>query len=118
MPLRVRYQYPTGSSLGYSIERLSDGTFFDFNDSTFKPTPTTLVAALLEDLGSFAGRYKVTLASTPTSQFTDGDYVVTVHNSASANIVVGELAVVMHAGSDTTVIPSGGGSDPWATPLP
>jgi hypothetical protein len=33
---------------------------------------------------------------------------------------VGELAVVMHAGNDATVIPgsSGGGTDPWATPLP
>ena len=108
MPLRIRYQYPTGSSLGYSIERLSDGTFFDFNDSTFKTAPTTLIAALPEDTGSFAGRYKLTLASTPAAQFTDGDYVVTIHNSGAVNIVVGELAVVMHAGNDGTVIPGAG----------
>jgi len=116
MALRIRYQYPTGSLLGYSVERLGDGTFFDFNDSTFKASPTTLVAALPEDTGSFAGRYKITLASTPASQFTDGDYAVTIHNTAALNAVVGELAVVMHAGSDATVIP--GPSDPWATQLP
>lgn len=105
MPLRIRYQYPTGSSLGYSVERLGDGAFFDFNDSTFKSSPATLVAALPEDSGSFTGRYKLTLASTPTAQFSDGDYVVTVHNRNSSNVVVGEFAVVMHSGDDTTVIP-------------
>ena len=52
MPLRIRFQYPTGSSLGYSIERLSDGTFFDFADSTFKATPATLIASLPEDTGA------------------------------------------------------------------
>jgi hypothetical protein len=107
MPLRIRYQYPTGQSLGYSLERLTDGTFFDFSDSTFKPTPASLIAPLPEDSGSFAGRYKVTLSSTPTAQFTDGDYTVTVHNTASSNQVVGQLAVIMHAGDDTTVIPGG-----------
>jgi hypothetical protein len=107
MPLRIRFQYPSGSSLGYSIERLSDGTFFDFNDSTFKPTPTTLIVTLPEDAGNFVGRYKATLASTPPAQFTDGDYAVSIHNGGSANSVVGELSVVMHAGSDSTVIPGG-----------
>src|SRR5947209_15534212 len=102
MPLRVRYQYTSGSSLGYSIERLSDGTFFDFNDSTFKSSPTTPISALPEDTGSFVGRYKLTLASTPTSQFTDGDYALTIHNTFTANTVVGQLPVVMHAGGDST----------------
>ncbi len=119
MPIRIRYQYPTGSTLGYSIERLSDGTFYDFSNSTFTAIPSTLIASLPEDSGSFLGRYKVTLASTPTTQFTDGDYVVTIHNTVTNN-VAGELAVVMHSGSDSTVIPStsGGGIDPWATLLP
>jgi hypothetical protein len=118
MPLRIRYQYPSGSALGYSIERLSDGTFFDFSNQTFVASPSTLVATLPEDTGSFAGRYKLTLASTPVTQFTNGDYVVTVHNTAAGNLVVGELAVVMFAGNDATVIPGASGSDPWATALP
>jgi hypothetical protein len=119
MPIRIRYQYTTGTTLGYSIERLSDGTFYDFSSSAFMATPATLIASLPEDTGSFQGRYKMTLASTPTSQFTDGDYVVTVHNTVS-NLVVGELPVVMHAGSDSTVMPVtvSGGTDPWATVLP
>src|SRR6516162_4467321 len=100
MPLRIRFQYPTGSSLGYSIERLVDGTFFDFNSSAFTATPSVPITALPEDQGNFLGRYKVTLTSTPAAQFTDGDYAVTIHNTASGNIVVGELAVVMHAGDD------------------
>ena len=119
MPIRIRYQYPAGTTLGYSIERLSDGTFFDFTSLTFTATPTTLISALPEDAGNFAGRYKTTLATTPAAQFTDGDYAVTIHNT-STNVVAGELAVVMHAGNDGTVIPgnSGGGGDPWASALP
>ena len=46
MSLRIRFQYATGSSLGYSIERLGDGSFFDFNDFTFKPSPTVAHRAL------------------------------------------------------------------------
>ena len=65
MALRIRYQYPTGSSLGYSIERVSDGTYFNFQTSTFSATPTTPIAALPEDSGNFLGRYKLTLSPTP-----------------------------------------------------
>jgi len=119
MALRIRYQFQTGSSLGYSIERLSDGNFFDFNDSTFKINPTALIATLPEDSGSFVGRYRMNLTSTPANQFTDGDYVITIHNTATSNSVVGQFAVVMHAGSDATVIPGSGSSfDPWSTTLP
>ena len=35
MALRIRFQYQTGSVLGYSIERLSDGSLYDFSTSTF-----------------------------------------------------------------------------------
>ena len=119
MALRIRYQFQTASALGYSIERLSDGFYFDFNDTTFKLNPTLLISTLPEDSGSFVGRYRVNLVSTPTAQFTDGDYVVTIHNTASTNTVVGQFGVVMHGGSDATVIPgAGSGADPWATLLP
>jgi hypothetical protein len=119
MALRIRFQYSTGATLGYSIERLSDGAFFDFGDSTFKPSPVTLIASLPEDSGNFTGRYKVTLTPTTVSQFTDGDYAITIHDMPAANTVVGQLATVLHAGNDATVIPgSGGGSDPWSVALP
>ena len=74
MALRIRFQCQTGLSLGYSIERLADGLFFDFNNSTFVVNPTRLIAVLPEDTGSFIGRYKTTLTPTPLAQFMDGDY--------------------------------------------
>jgi len=120
MALRIRFQYPTGSQLGYSIERLNDGLFYDFSTSGFVATPATPIASLPEDSGLFLGRYKVTLNPTPVSQFTDGDYVITVHDQAASSNVVAELAATMHGGDDATVIPQPGGSgvDPWSIPLP
>jgi hypothetical protein len=119
MALRIRFQYPPGAELGYSIERLSDATFFDFSNSTFIASPVTLISTLPEDTGDFCGRYKVTLTPTPAPLFTDGDYVVTIHNTTCGNNVVAEMGVVMSGGDDATVIPgAGGASDPWAVVLP
>jgi hypothetical protein len=120
MSLRIRFQYPTGSRLGYSIERLSDGSFYDFSTSSFVAMPATPISSLPEDSGNFLGRYKLTLISTPASQFTDGDYAVTVHDQGAANNVVAELGVTMHAGDDATVIPQPGSTvvDPWTVSLP
>jgi hypothetical protein len=120
MALRIRFQYTTGSQLGYSIERLSDGSFYDFSNSTFVSSPTTLIASLPEDSGNFAGRFKLTLSPTPSTQFSDGDYVVTVHNQVASNTVVAELAATMHGGDDATVIPQPLSSvvDPWSVTLP
>jgi hypothetical protein len=115
MALRIRFQHTTGASLGYSIERLSDGLFFDNSSSTFNANPTTPISPLPEDSGAFAGRYKTTISPTP---FNDGDYAVTIHD-LTANLVVGQLSCVMHAGDDATVFPgSSVGTDPWAVNLP
>ncbi|MDB5350783.1 MAG: hypothetical protein JWN86_2030 [Planctomycetota bacterium] len=123
MALRLRFQYAAGASLGYSIERLSDGLLYNFAPSgstagTFTAAPTTVVAPLPADTGSFVGRYKVNLTSTPAAQFVDGDYCITIHNVASGNAVIAELDVVMHNGDDATVIPSGASADPWNQSLP
>ncbi len=120
MGLRIRFQSPTAASLGYSIERLADGSLFDFADSTFKAAPGTITSPLAEDSGLFAGRYRATLAPTPSSQFVDGDYAITVHDLTS-RLVVGQLGAAMHAGDDATVFPGLGGSpgpDPWSASLP
>ena len=115
MALRIRFQHTTGASLGYSIERLSDGLFFDNTGSTFNAAPTTPTAPLPEDSGIFAGRYKATVSPTP---FADGDYAITIHD-LTASLVVGQLACVLHAGDDATVLPgSSGGVDPWSVNLP
>ena len=55
MALRIRFQYPTGSALGYSIERLSDGLMFDFANSTFASSPTTLISSLPDGLDTVVG---------------------------------------------------------------
>jgi hypothetical protein len=117
MALRIRFQYPTGSRLGYSIERLGDGMLYDFSNSTFVASPATLISPLPEDTGSFLGRYKATLTPTAAAQFTDGDYVVTVHDQANSNVVVAELAATIHSGDDATVFPSVP-ADPWSIALP
>jgi hypothetical protein len=120
MSLRIRFQYPTGSKLGYSIERLTDGLLYDFSTSSFVATPVTLIKSLPEDSGNYLGRYKTTLTPTPSSQFSDGDYVITVHDQNNTNNVVAELGATIHAGDDASVIPLAGSAvvDPWSVALP
>lgn len=124
MGMRIRFQYPTGRTLGYSIERLADGFLFDPSDSTFKASPASPVAPLPEDVGVFAGRYKVTLTPTPVAQFADGDYAITIHDVGGSGRVVGQLACLFRSGDDATAAVSSGGTgpyptalDPWATYL-
>jgi hypothetical protein len=112
MALRIRLQNPTGASLGYSIERLSDGLLYDFSSSTFVASPSTLICSLPEDSGNFIGRYKATLAPTPVAQFTNGDYIVTIHDRVNSNAVVAELPTTLFGGNDTTML------DPWSVSLP
>ena len=97
--IRIRFQYPTGYQLGYSVERLSDGLLYDFSTSTFVTTPATLINPIAEDTGSFLGRYKDTLTPTPVAQFTDGHYCVTVHDTVTKQVVA-ELATTMSNGDD------------------
>ncbi len=118
MSLRIRYQNMNALTLGYSIERLADGLFHDFSDGVFKATPTTPIASLPADTGTYAGRYKVTLTPTPQARFTDGDYCVTIHNTAASNVVVAQLGALMNAGDDATVIPSASGVDPLSLTVP
>ena len=119
MALRIRFQYPTGSNLGYSIERLSDGSLYDFSTSTFVASPTTPISGLPEDTSIFKGRYKVTLSPTPVAQFSNGNYVVTVHDQGSSDNVVAELAATMYSGDDSPVFPvSAPAVDPWSVSLP
>lgn len=110
MSLRIRFAYPTGSKLAYSIERLNDGLLYDFATSAFDAAPAQPTAPLPEDTGIFAGRYKATLTPTPEAQFTDGDYVVTIHSQGEMAIqiadVQAELAVTMHGGDDATYFAS------------
>jgi hypothetical protein len=105
--LRIRFLGPTGSTLGFSIERLSDGSIYDFSTSQFTSgTPTTPQQSLPENTPGFPGQYKATLSSTPVSQFTNGDYSITVVDQ-QANLCIGVAHTVMSNGDDTTVISGG-----------
>jgi hypothetical protein len=104
--LRIRFQGPSGSTYRFSIERLWDGSLYDFGNSTFGVNPTAPLLPLPENTPTFPGQYKYTLSPTPATQFTDGDYAITILD-AVANVVVGQLAVVMHSGDDATQIPGG-----------
>ena len=107
MALRIRFLGPTGSTLGFSIERLSDGSLYDFSTSQFTSgTPATPTQSLPENTPGFPGQFKTTLSPTPVSQFTNGDYAITIVDQV-ANLSVGQLAVVMSGGDDATVIPGG-----------
>ncbi len=100
MALRIRFQYPTAATLAFSVERLADLKLYDFSDATFKASPVLPTATLPEGTGIHAGQYASQIASTPIAQWTDGDYVVTVHDAASGFLVVNNLGVAMIAGSD------------------
>lgn len=111
MALRVRFQYSTLATLGYSVERLSDGLYLDFTDKVFRASPAITIVSLPEDVSPFLGRYRATLTPTLIAQFSNGNYVVTVHDQAAASLVIGELGVTMFAGDDQP-------SDFWLTSLP
>ncbi len=113
MAVRIRFQYSTGAVLGYSVERLADGLYLDFTDSLFRPNPASIVGSLIEDDTPFKGRYRVTISSTPSSQFLDGNYAVSIHNITASNIVIGILGLTIAAGDDMPWYP-----DPWSTSLP
>lgn len=107
MALRIRFLGPTGSTLGFSIERLSDGSIYDFSTSQFTSgTPTAPQQSLPENTPGFPGQYKATLSTTPVSQFTNGDYAITIVDQL-ANLCIGVAHTVMSNGDDTTVIPGG-----------
>ena len=116
MALHIRYAYTPGYSLGYSIERLADGLYYDFANGTFNAAPATLVNALASMTGSLVGLYRDNIAATPQAQFANGEYSIHFHNTAAGNVVVGLLAATMVNGDSAPAV--SGGGDPWATPLP
>ena len=118
MALRIRYAYSSGATLGYSIERLADGLFYDFSSGTFTATPATQINPFTALSGNFSGLYRDTIASTPQAQFANGEYAVNLHNLGAANVVVGVISATMYNGDSAPVFPSGAGGDPWSTSLP
>ena len=115
MSLRVRFQYEAGASLGYSIEKLTDGSFFDFATGTFKGAGwSQRTAPLTAESGELAGRFSKTLAPLDPSKFTDGSYAINIHDAGNGNRVVGCLQAVLVNGDDG---PTSSANDPWDVDL-
>lgn len=105
--MRVRFAFDSGKKLAVSVERLADDMFLDFADGTFKATPATPTQTLPEDAMPYLGRYR---SNIPTAGWTNGDYVVTVHDAAemAADVenVVALLGATIYNGDDATVFPA------------
>ena len=118
MALRVRFQYTSGASLGFSVERLVDGLYYDFADGTFKASTTTPVSALSAGTGNFQGAYLGQVSSTPIAQFPNGDYAVGVHDLSVGNTLIAYLGATLYGGDDAPVFPAPTAPDPWSVALP
>lgn len=104
--LRIRYRNAAGLSLGFSIERLADGLFYDFDDDTFKSTPTTPTADLTAGTDYLLGEYAETLDPLDTGQFTDGDYKIGIHDRNVSNLEIDLVRATIFNGDDTTQPPN------------
>jgi|GEM_PF-4675853 len=108
MPLRIRFQYVTGSNLGFAVERLADGLLLDQTDNTFKANPGQPVTPLTESASPRLGMYRATINTTPVAQYSNGNYAVSIHDlSTPSQNVIAMLMAQMISGDDN-VIPSGG----------
>jgi len=108
MALRIRFQYVTGTKLGYSVERLADGLFLDMVDTTFKSSPSQVIGILAESATPYLGLFRATLIATPVLQFSNGNYAISIHNTGAGNQVVAVLSAQMISGDDNSVAASGG----------
>ena len=108
MALRIRFQYVTGTKLGYSVERLADGLFLDMMDTTFKSSPSQVIGILAESATPYLGLFRATLIATPVLQFSNGNYAISIHNTGAGNQVVAVLSAQMSSGDDNSVGASGG----------
>jgi hypothetical protein len=103
----IGFQYEPDRTLGVSVRRLSDGWLYDHADGTFKPTPTTRIAALPEGTGPDAGSYDLGL-TTVADDWPDDYYKFTVHDTGGDARVVG-MMVTWIAGGDGLAPPATGG---------
>ncbi len=115
MGISVLYESEPGLDLGFSLERLSDSQVFDFGTGAFSASPASHVADLPEvTTGPYAGqgRYEARLGGSPPTLgsalaldpavFPDGDYCITVHDSAAANVELAVLPLTLGGGSGGT----------------
>jgi hypothetical protein len=91
---------------------MSDRTLLDFNGSTLSVSSTTRIATLPEHSGVFLGRYELTPSPTPPARFTNGDYVVTIHNTNNMGYTLAPN------GLDSIMVESGVNARQTLSPIP
>ena len=94
-----------GATVFFTVERTSDTTFFDFSDSTFKAagsiTGTNYKGTITEGASWRKASWTGSIASTPTAQFSDGRYIVRVHDDADADdAVIGAVESYFQGGDE------------------
>ena len=97
--LRIRFVATTGRSLACRVERLRDGWLYDFATSglIFTTSPTQPFGVIPEVT---SGLYATKIWPTPSSIFTDGNYSVTLHDSALNYQAIGIASATMASGDD------------------
>ena len=96
MSLKLDYAHPDGTgglTIYYSVERSSDGYYWDTTTNTFK-TKATITGdndhiALTEDTDE-VGRYLDTLVTSVAAQWTDGNYSCIIRNDS------GDVLLAIH----------------------
>lgn len=88
--------YISGQTLVYAVLR-GDGLWYDFNDGTFKSTPTTLRASLPEVTSSV---YSTVISSTPQATWPNGGYSSIIWKSTDLVDSLATFANTMTGGDD------------------
>lgn len=106
--MEINYPYSvTGTSLGVSVKRKTDGKYFDFVSSGFMTAPTSGIATLVEGTGSYLYLYSRTIV-TPSSVWSNDDYNLFIHLRTANDRTIGNGLVTITNGSDSTIVPDTG----------
>jgi hypothetical protein len=116
--LRVRVRHFAGEPIGFVVERLADGLFYDPATKNFAAaTPgATIALAPTPGGGAWPGVFR---GAVDCSNWPDGAYAVYVFNVTSAQIIDGPLEAIIRNGDDAPYFAPGGGPKSWTlTPNP
>lgn len=111
---RSRFPFDQNATVGVSIERASDGLFFDFSTNTFVSLTGAVhpIQQMLSQPSPFLNQFIDNLPTIPTVgtvpasfQFPNGLYHSTYHNISQFNEVIGGEWKVIYNGDDQPYFP-------------
>lgn len=109
--LRLRTIAPTGTRVGYTLRRWSDGAPYTPASNAFGGSAPVTPAPIAEEAVPFLGRFSATLPDSATSGWADGIYEVTFHDAKG--VAIDGYLVEMISGDDTPMR-----DRPQVAPLP